>query len=150
MKIKFAGIAVALAGLLATPAFALSDAQMHKEIEGMYCAGSYCTSKATVSKTENLPDIVTTKATGGVSSFKTIKLPENGTYRLKYKWAADGEWNLHESNGITRKTVRKPGGTVTVQECVTTTKHLIHNGVNTSRDLVWTINTSQDKVAGSC
>ncbi len=149
MKIKI--MMAALASLMmAGPAMAISTSQLWDEVADMKCAGSICTSEQTLSKVENLPDIVTTKSTGGVSSFKVITLPENGTYRLKYEWAADGEWNLHESNGIIRKKVTNPGGTITVEECVTTTKELIHNGPNTSRDLEWTINTSFDRTPGGC
>lgn len=156
MKIStlFAAIAIALVSI--APASALTQQQAMDSIAGMYCSGSTCTSETTGTRTEATPGAPI--VSGGYSEptdpdkyvekgFSSSCTWGNGKPMLRVNPVTCAAESL-VGPGSTTPTVTGygPAGSKTINTVTTTTKELVYNGPNTSRDTAWDVITTTQTV----
>lgn len=150
-------LAVAVAAaVFSSPAAALTLQQAQQEVAGYYCSGSTCSKTTTTNgtRTEIVPGAPIVE--GGYSEAKPAKQvdPYNDicgpmTFGTIMQFGNGEPFCVAGSSigeGSTSPSIvgYQPDGSKTVNTVTTTvtTKELVYNGPNTSRDTAWSVNTS--------
>lgn len=155
---------------LSSPAYALSLTDAMQELAGMTCSGSTCTSKQSGSVTVDNPDIITTTNVL-VSPATRQDAPDTSTQSFGHcppMATMNGGWqvrtnvnadctalSLNPGTGgfpeVWRTdTTVTDGGTTTTPTCTTISKELHFHGPTTSKDMAWSITTSESTSSGGC
>lgn len=134
----------------AAPASALTLEQAMAEVAGYYCSGSVCTTTVDGVRTET-----ETRVVGHRSAAKGM-VEEFG--RSSVCFFGNG-WPMINVSPITCQTnslLLDGGGpirrdfTIEIATQTTISKELIYNGPNTSRDMAWSVNTTETTVDCPC